>query len=128
MLGRTINFLAFSTALAQLAHVMFPPPHRPHTAPPVARVRRGGPREIGPHNTSFRSLRRAVNTGGLVPQQPSMKEMRRHKWFRKTLASAEQRILVGQEAPSDHELVRRARWMQEAEHSDHLARAWNRSR
>lgn len=57
-----------------------------------------------PNGLSWRSLKRAVNSGWPA-MQPDDKAMARHKWFRDKVFWAKQRIARGQARAGDKELA-----------------------
>lgn len=115
MLRRHINFLgALMAGVTANAFAMLPLPALSALKSPFVgdrprmsrRQKRGGPRHVTARNTSFRSLRRAVNTGGFDPSEPSIEEKMRHKWFRNRLAWAHLRVKLDQEMPGDRDLLK----------------------
>lgn len=105
MFSKARSFYGLGAALAAVAAagltVVYPPLSAPRpTSEPRRRVK--AMRE--PNGTSWRSLKRAVNSGWPAPV-PSRRAMMDHAWFRKKVDAARLRIAVGQELAGDRELI-----------------------
>lgn len=84
-----------------IAPIFQPEPRKRRLVP----RRRRALRDIPSHNQSFRSLRRAVNSGVVLPE-PSISEKMRHRWFRDAVSWARLRAKIGQEKPGDAALLK----------------------
>jgi hypothetical protein len=96
--------LASLAALTSAMMGMEPAPPRPKQQPTQQRIKRRV-RVVPAANTSFRSLRRACNSGMVMPQ-PSIPEMLRHRWFKKKVSAAVLHGMNGQPLPGDIEFLK----------------------